>query len=327
MLTALNNLGYPIVSASTLAYSNLPWDLTKRPMQMSQQTATGDYTAAGTWVAVPIATTVSNCETAAAGGNPCVIMVHPHEFANGAYTLTMLKQLTDTLISRGFTSVNFHTVMQQALGTAAPTFTTTAAPTFASTIAPTRPPTRSPTSPPTVTATSPPTRPPTRPPSLAPTNPPSLAPTRAPTIASTIAPTVTATRAPTVTATLVPTIAPTASGPLANAWDQCGGQGWTGAVNCVSGYTCVVSSIWYSQCKPTSSLVNTPVPTLAPTFTVTTTPTSGGTQAVWGKCGGQGWTGPTVCASGSTCVFSSIWYSQCLPARRNLRTTDANEMH
>lgn len=43
----------------------------------------------------------------------------------------------------------------------------------------------------------------------------------------------------------------------------------------------------------------------------TTTPVSG-TVAKWGQCGGQGYTGPTTCVSGSTCTFSSTWYSQCL---------------
>ncbi|PPQ99255.1 hypothetical protein CVT24_009300 [Panaeolus cyanescens] len=47
------------------------------------------------------------------------------------------------------------------------------------------------------------------------------------------------------------------------------------------------------------------------------TPTSTGTapgptQTKYGQCGGQGWTGPTQCASGSTCVVSNPWYSQCL---------------
>ncbi|PPR00364.1 hypothetical protein CVT24_004398 [Panaeolus cyanescens] len=47
------------------------------------------------------------------------------------------------------------------------------------------------------------------------------------------------------------------------------------------------------------------------------TPTStgtapGATQTKWGQCGGQGWTGPTQCAAGSTCVVSNPWYSQCL---------------
>ncbi|KAJ6526490.1 CEL4a mannanase [Mycena vulgaris] len=34
---------------------------------------------------------------------------------------------------------------------------------------------------------------------------------------------------------------------------------------------------------------------------------------VWGQCGGESWTGPTTCATGSVCTFSSQWYSQCLP--------------
>ncbi|PVF94246.1 hypothetical protein CPB86DRAFT_661492, partial [Serendipita vermifera] len=35
---------------------------------------------------------------------------------------------------------------------------------------------------------------------------------------------------------------------------------------------------------------------------------------VYGQCGGLTWTGPTTCASGSTCVYSNDWYSQCIPS-------------
>lgn len=38
----------------------------------------------------------------------------------------------------------------------------------------------------------------------------------------------------------------------------------------------------------------------------------GGTVPKYGQCGGQGWTGGTVCETGSTCTYSSDWYSQCL---------------
>ncbi|KIK63017.1 glycoside hydrolase family 5 protein [Collybiopsis luxurians FD-317 M1] len=34
---------------------------------------------------------------------------------------------------------------------------------------------------------------------------------------------------------------------------------------------------------------------------------------IWGQCGGIGWTGSTTCASGSSCVVSNPYYSQCLP--------------
>ncbi|KJA25341.1 carbohydrate-binding module family 1 protein [Hypholoma sublateritium FD-334 SS-4] len=55
----------------------------------------------------------------------------------------------------------------------------------------------------------------------------------------------------------------------------------------------------------------------APTTTVTppTTPTTtanGATQTKYGQCGGLGFTGPTVCAAGSTCQVSNAYYSQCL---------------
>jgi cellulose 1,4-beta-cellobiosidase len=40
----------------------------------------------------------------------------------------------------------------------------------------------------------------------------------------------------------------------------------------------------------------------------------GATQSVFGQCGGVTYSGPTVCAAGSTCQESSIYYSQCLPS-------------
>ncbi|KXN90624.1 Mannan endo-1,4-beta-mannosidase F [Leucoagaricus sp. SymC.cos] len=42
---------------------------------------------------------------------------------------------------------------------------------------------------------------------------------------------------------------------------------------------------------------------------------------VWGQCGGNGWTGETGCASGSTCVVQNEWYSQCLPGAASTTTT------
>lgn len=39
--------------------------------------------------------------------------------------------------------------------------------------------------------------------------------------------------------------------------------------------------------------------------------------------GGQGWTGATTCAVGSTCVYSNPWYSQCLPGAATTSTTTA----
>ncbi|KAK6498620.1 hypothetical protein TWF481_011201 [Arthrobotrys musiformis] len=48
------------------------------------------------------------------------------------------------------------------------------------------------------------------------------------------------------------------------------------------------------------------------TAATTTTGSSSGGAALWGQCGGIGWTGPTTCASG-TCSVNNAYYSQCIP--------------
>jgi hypothetical protein len=58
----------------------------------------------------------------------------------------------------------------------------------------------------------------------------------------------------------------------------------------------------------TKAQSSTTTSTTVTTITTTTT----GTQTIYGQCGGSGWTGPTACASGSTCKAQNQWYSQCL---------------
>jgi hypothetical protein len=62
--------------------------------------------------------------------------------------------------------------------------------------------------------------------------------------------------------------------------------------------------------KPASSQATSNPTTSNPT-TSNPNPT-GCTTAKYGQCGGQGYTGCTVCASGSTCTYSNPYYSQCL---------------
>ncbi|KAH9483957.1 Beta-glucosidase cel3A [Psilocybe cubensis] len=45
---------------------------------------------------------------------------------------------------------------------------------------------------------------------------------------------------------------------------------------------------------------------------------------VYGQCGGQGWSGDTTCASGSTCVYSNPYYSQCLPGAASSSSTPSS---
>ncbi|RDB20742.1 Exoglucanase [Hypsizygus marmoreus] len=49
-----------------------------------------------------------------------------------------------------------------------------------------------------------------------------------------------------------------------------------------------------------------------PTSSTTTSSPPTATQVKYGQCGGIGWTGPTVCASGTTCNVLNPYYSQCL---------------
>ncbi|KAF8892799.1 Exocellobiohydrolase [Gymnopilus junonius] len=55
-----------------------------------------------------------------------------------------------------------------------------------------------------------------------------------------------------------------------------------------------------------------PTTTVGPTSTPPTTSAPGATQTHYGQCGGIGYSGPTACASGTTCKVSNPYYSQCL---------------
>jgi hypothetical protein len=48
-----------------------------------------------------------------------------------------------------------------------------------------------------------------------------------------------------------------------------------------------------------------------PTSTTTSNPPAATCAAIWGQCGGNGWTGPKCCSQGS-CKAQNEWYSQCL---------------
>lgn len=66
---------------------------------------------------------------------------------------------------------------------------------------------------------------------------------------------------------------------------------------------------------PVTSSSSVPVTSTAPPVSTSTNdsppPSSTCTVSKWGQCGGKGWTGCTVCASGTTCKVTNEWYSQC----------------
>ncbi|KAG8928755.1 hypothetical protein FRC02_006502 [Tulasnella sp. 418] len=70
-----------------------------------------------------------------------------------------------------------------------------------------------------------------------------------------------------------------------------------------------------STTRPASSSTTSSTPRITdPTSSRTSTSAVPSTSTVprYGQCGGNGYTGPTTCASPYTCVKSNDWYSQCL---------------
>ncbi|KAG8843044.1 hypothetical protein FRB96_004382 [Tulasnella sp. 330] len=58
------------------------------------------------------------------------------------------------------------------------------------------------------------------------------------------------------------------------AYSQCGGIGWTGATTCISGWCCVYSNAYYSQCLQTGCSASTTTPTVTLPVRSSTTPFS-----------------------------------------------------
>ncbi|CAE6464381.1 unnamed protein product [Rhizoctonia solani] len=104
-----------------------------------------------------------------------------------------------------------------------------------------------------------------------------------------------------------------------------------GAVSSIAASNPGIGPVPAAGSKPTTKAATQPTTTAKPTTTAAATPTkmttvivkptttavssggsSSGTVAKYGQCGGNGYSGPTQCASGSTCKLNNEWYSQCL---------------
>lgn len=85
-------------------------------------------------------------------------------------------------------------------------------------------------------------------------------------------------------------------------------------------YTVPGPAVWSGQSAgggggstPTSVVPTGPgSTTVVKTTSTTSAAPTGATVPKYGQCGGAGWTGATVCASGSTCTATNQYYSQCL---------------
>jgi hypothetical protein len=58
------------------------------------------------------------------------------------------------------------------------------------------------------------------------------------------------TQAPTPAPTQTPSPTPVGDNCVSQPWEQCGGNGWSGATCCTQDLKCTVINEWYSQCEP-----------------------------------------------------------------------------
>lgn len=56
---------------------------------------------------------------------------------------------------------------------------------------------------------------------------------------------------------VLPSLLSGAAAQTVGAYGQCGGNGWTGGVQCVSGFYCSVVNPWYSQCIAGANTLST----------------------------------------------------------------------
>jgi cellulose 1,4-beta-cellobiosidase len=102
---------------------------------------------------------------------------------------------------------------------------------------------------------------------------------------------------------------------------QCGMSGAPQAGAWFDAYAQMLTTNAHSAIRPGGTTNPTTTATTATTATSTrttatsspptsSTPPTGNCAAMWGQCGGRGWTGPTCCSQG-TCRVGNEWYSQC----------------
>jgi hypothetical protein len=137
--------------------------------------------------------------------------------------------------------------------------------------------------------------------------------------------------APATPAPTAPQPTPSACTSPAGPWQQCGGENWSGATCCSTGYYCETDQAaqginrWYHQCRAGSTppapapapatpapAPATPAPSPPPAAPAACTSPAGS----WQQCGGQGWTGTTCCDVGLSCNVENRWYHQCQPVRK-----------
>jgi endo-1,4-beta-xylanase len=85
-----------------------------------------------------------------------------------------------------------------------------------------------------------------------------------------------------------------------------------GIVSALGGTFTVSSTASASATTLATSTILATSTTVSTTSAAATTSAAVGSVPHYGQCGGNNWTGGTVCVSPYTCKYSNDWYSQCL---------------
>merc|ERR1711933_684187 len=120
------------------------------------------------------------------------------------------------------------------------------------------------------------------------------------------------------TTTMSTTSADKSQGGTCTAYSQCGGQNWSGCTVCPAGQVCKLNGKdpWTKVCvdSTTGSTTTTSTSTTTTISTTSTTESQGGTCTAYSQCGGQNWSGCTVCPGRQVCKLNGKdpWTKVCV---------------
>merc|ERR1712060_842662 len=106
-------------------------------------------------------------------------------------------------------------------------------------------------------------------------------------------------------------------GGTCTAYSQCGGQNWSGCTSCPGDQMCKPNGKdpWTKVCvDSTTGSTTTTATTSTTTMSTTSTSESRGTCTAYSQCGGQNWSGCTLCPAGQVCKFNGkdLWTKVCV---------------
>merc|ERR1712157_658345 len=108
-------------------------------------------------------------------------------------------------------------------------------------------------------------------------------------------------------------------GGTCTAYSQCGGQNWSGCTSCPGDQVCMLNGKdpWTKVCVDSSTTGSTTTTSMSTTATMSATSaimSQGDTCTAYSQCGGQNWSGCTVCPGRQVCKLNGKdpWTKVCV---------------